>query len=220
MPEVTGYTTEKVDSLVADSVVDGAIDDETGALTLTTKSGTIIPVGSVATGISNASTDAPGIVELATDTETQAGTDSTRAITPLGLSAVVATATAKGLVELATDAEAISGADASRAVTPHALAAAIAALALASQYQPLDAQLTQLAALSPANGDFIQQNSGVLANRTPAQAASSLSGVGMPISYYSTGSGYSAVSGPAIYVGPTDPGSVANGSIWLDTTGT
>lgn len=63
-----------------------------------------------------------GVVELATTAETQAGGDSTRAVTPAGLASVVATATAKGLVELATDAEAQAGTDTSRAVTPANLA--------------------------------------------------------------------------------------------------
>lgn len=37
------------------------------------------------------------------------------------------------------------------------------------------------------------------------------------VMYYSTGSGYTAQNGAAVYVGPDDPGSVANGSIWIDT---
>lgn len=220
MPEIQGYTTDGVDALLASVVVSGSIDSGTGALTLTTKDGTVINLGSIVTGISDATTGGKGVVELATDVETQAGTDSARAVTPLGLAAVVASAAGRGLVELATNAETTTGTDTVRAVTPAGVAAVVAALALTTTYQPLDAQLTQLAGLSPANGDFIQQISGVLANRTPVQVASTLSGAGMPTVTYSTGSGYTAVSGPAIYVGPTDPGSVANGSIWLDTTGT
>ena len=71
-----------------------------------------------------ASTTATGVVELATDAETQTGTDSTRAVTPAGLASVVSSTTLRGLVELATDAEAQAGTDATRAITPASLLAA------------------------------------------------------------------------------------------------
>jgi hypothetical protein len=82
-----------------------------------------------------ASTTAPGIVELATTAETTTGTDTTRAVTPAGDKAaldarlVAASTTVAGLVELATSAEGTTGTDAVRAMTPQATAAAIAALA-------------------------------------------------------------------------------------------
>lgn len=59
--------------------------------------------------IADASTTVKGIVELATDAETQTGTDAVRAVTPSALQTKVASETALGLVELATDAEAIAG---------------------------------------------------------------------------------------------------------------
>lgn len=66
-----------------------------------------------------AATDAQsGLVELATGTETVAGTDAARAVTPAGLAALTATESRRGLVELATDAEVDAGTDAERAVTP------------------------------------------------------------------------------------------------------
>lgn len=74
-----------------------------------------------------ASTTASGVVELATDTEAQTGTDTVRAITPANLQAVTATETRKGVVELATTAEATTGTDTVRAVTPAGLAAYAAA---------------------------------------------------------------------------------------------
>lgn len=40
--------------------------------------------------------------------------------------------------------------------------------------QPLDTQLTEIAALNPANDDFIQEKAGVLTNRTPAQVSADL----------------------------------------------
>ena len=52
---------------------------------------------------------ASGIIEIATNTETKTGSDSTRAVSPAGLKSTLdsttATATAKGMVELATKAE-------------------------------------------------------------------------------------------------------------------
>jgi hypothetical protein len=73
----------------------------------------------------SASTTAQGIVELATATETQTGTDTTRAVTPAGLAALTATDTRAGLVELATSAEAQGYSDTGRALTPATLAAAL-----------------------------------------------------------------------------------------------
>lgn len=218
MPEVTGYTTAKVDDLIAGNVVSGAIDPETGELTLTTKDGTIINVGSIVTGISDGSTTVKGVVELATDVETQAGTDGTRAVTPLGVASLVASTTAKGLVELATDAEAVSGTDAVRAVTPHALFAAFASVL--GSYQQHSDNLDDIATIfTPAEGDVLEYISGAWVNRTPTQVATTLKAVGVPIDFLHNGTSYVAVNGPAMYVGPVDPGSVANGSVWFDTTG-
>ena len=74
----------------------------------------------------DATTSNKGLVELATQPETTAGTDATRAVTPATLAGLlaarIATTTARGLVELATSAEALTGTDAERAVVPAALA--------------------------------------------------------------------------------------------------
>jgi hypothetical protein len=78
-----------------------------------------------AAAVPDASTTVKGIVELATDAETQTGTDTTRAVTPAGLASVTALDTRSGLVELATSAEVITGTDTIRAVTPAGLAAKV-----------------------------------------------------------------------------------------------
>lgn len=70
----------------------------------------------------DASTTVKGIVELATDAETQTGTDAVRAITPANLTARTATETRTGIIELATAAETQAGTDAFRGVTPATLA--------------------------------------------------------------------------------------------------
>tara|TARA_R110001592_G_scaffold8189_2_gene45262 strand:+ start:2513 stop:4294 length:1782 start_codon:yes stop_codon:yes gene_type:complete len=73
---------------------------------------TIISQSSAATATS------AGVVELATNAESIAGTDATRAVTPASLHAKTSSATVIGLVELATDAEALTGTDTARALTP------------------------------------------------------------------------------------------------------
>lgn len=78
------------------------------------------------TQIGAANTAIAGIVELATDAETQTGTDVSRAITPANLQACTATETRKGVVELATDAETQTGTDTARAITPANLQACTA----------------------------------------------------------------------------------------------
>ena len=65
----------------------------------------------------DASSTVKGIVELATATETQTGTDNVRAVTPAGLASRNATATRTGLVERATQAEADAGTDNVRFMT-------------------------------------------------------------------------------------------------------
>jgi len=79
--------------------------------------------GNPTIAVSAATDAASGIVELATNAETQTGTDTVRAVTPAGLSSRAASSTATGLVELATDAETITGTDTARALTPANLAA-------------------------------------------------------------------------------------------------
>lgn len=62
-----------------------------------------------------------GIIELATTTQVNAGTDTERAVTPATLALRTATETRTGLIELATQAEVTAGSDTTRAVTPNAL---------------------------------------------------------------------------------------------------
>jgi len=60
-----------------------------------------------------------------------------------------ATTTAKGIVELATNAETQAGSSSTKAVTPAGLASELA------NFQPLDADLTAIAGLDDADGNFI-----------------------------------------------------------------
>lgn len=70
-----------------------------------------------------ATTETPGVVELATAAETEAGAVSDKAVTPAGLIERTATNSRVGLVQLATDEEARAGANTAKAITPETLAA-------------------------------------------------------------------------------------------------
>lgn len=75
--------------------------------------------------ISDATTTTKGVVELATNAETQAGTDTTRAVTPSGLASMVASESLAGLLEIATTAESQSLTNDTAALTPKKLADAL-----------------------------------------------------------------------------------------------
>lgn len=70
-----------------------------------------------------ASETSPGIVEITSTAEAQAGSSNSVVLTPLRLQDVTATETRKGVIELATTAETQTGTDAVRAVTPAGLSA-------------------------------------------------------------------------------------------------
>lgn len=65
-----------------------------------------------------ATTTVLGLVYLATNAETQTGTDANKAVTPASLSSRTATETRTGIAEIATDAELTAGTDDTRIVTP------------------------------------------------------------------------------------------------------
>jgi hypothetical protein len=65
-----------------------------------------------------ATTTVLGLVFLATNAETQTGTDTVKAVTPSALSSRTATETRTGIAELATQAETDAGTDDARIVTP------------------------------------------------------------------------------------------------------
>lgn len=99
------------------------------------------------------------VLELATQAETNTGTDDTRVITPLKLanatSLLQATETQKGALEIATSAEVITGTDNTRAVTPAGLAALTTSetrdglIELATQAE-VDAGVDAVRAVTPA----------------------------------------------------------------------
>jgi hypothetical protein len=83
MATITGYTAARMQA-IEDGTIVTASYDSSGHLILTKHDGTQIDVGRTTA----ATTAQSGIVELATNAETQAGTDATRAITPAGLASL------------------------------------------------------------------------------------------------------------------------------------
>ena len=95
-------------------------------------SGSVTVSPSITIAVENATETQRGIAELATQDETNTGTDDERIVTPLKLATRIAaisiptvpnaTATRRGIVELATLAEVDTGTDTERAVTPAGVA--------------------------------------------------------------------------------------------------
>lgn len=88
-----------------------------------------IQFGDVSFGNAAATTANAGVVQLATDDEAKAGTDSQKALTPAAMTAVTATTERRGLIALITTVEAVEGTDDQKAVTSVALKAAVDARA-------------------------------------------------------------------------------------------
>lgn len=88
-----------------------------------------IQFGAVSFGNAAATTANAGVVQLATDDEAKAGTDSQKALTPAAMTAVTATTERRGLIALITTVEAVEGTDDQKAVTSVALKAAVDARA-------------------------------------------------------------------------------------------
>lgn len=119
----------------------------------------------------------PGLVQLATTAEVQAGTDTTKAVTPGRLVGRTATETRTGLVELATTAEAVTGTDTQRAVTPAGLAAGLAAIPAipdASEATPGVIRLATLAQVSAGTDDTTAVTPFKLLSRTTNETRAGL----------------------------------------------
>lgn len=89
MATVQSMTLARLLTLEADTVIGGHIDGS-GDLILEQHDGSTINAGSSLPAIPSASTTVQGKVELATSAETITGTDTTRAVTPAGFAAALA----------------------------------------------------------------------------------------------------------------------------------
>lgn len=90
MAEVTGMMLSRALAMEAATIVDGHIDGS-GHLILERHDGATIDAGYALVATPDASTTVKGVVELATQAETEARSDSTRAITPAGLDSTIDT---------------------------------------------------------------------------------------------------------------------------------
>jgi hypothetical protein len=141
----TQVSIEPIDTLTAENV-----QEALAALTTRTGTGASVP---------NATQSAPGIVELASSVEAEAGTDGSRAISPLTLKPLLdakapvshthngfapishthseyitpaASTTVQGKIQIATAIETTTGTDQLKAITPHTLKHVSDTLALAN----------------------------------------------------------------------------------------
>jgi len=130
--------------------------------------------------LATASVTVRGPVELATNAETNTGSDTTRAITAAGLAQMTnllqATATQRGALEIATDAEANTGTATDRAITP---------ANLAQMTNLLQATLTQRGAVE-------------LATQAEVDAGSDANRVVSCSTLAAYGGGFSSGSGPGV----------------------
>lgn len=189
MVTVTGMTATRMLAIEAASVVSGEVDNVTGHLLLTTHDGTVIDAGYVLGTVVDATDTLKGIVELATNAEVAAGTDTVRAITPAGLASVLSgkQAADADLTAIAGLAPAtndmllyVAGAWANQTPTQIKTVLAIAqsdvtglVTALGGK-QPLDSDLTAIAALAPSANDVMMFIGTAWTNRTMAQLKTSL----------------------------------------------
>lgn len=89
MGTIDGLSKDRMLAIEAASVVDGEIDGS-GHLILTRYDGSTIDAGGALVAVPDASTSQKGVSELATQTETEAHTDATRAVTPASLASTIA----------------------------------------------------------------------------------------------------------------------------------
>lgn len=126
MAIVTGFTAERMLEIENTTVVSGLVDVN-GDLLLYTREGAEINAGHVKgdpgdpgddATVPDASETVKGKAELATSVEVQDGTDTSKIVTPSGLSSLTGTTSRRGLLEIATLAEVRAGTDTQRAVVP------------------------------------------------------------------------------------------------------
>jgi hypothetical protein len=133
---------------------------------------------------------------------------------------VAATTSVAGIAQLATNTEATTGTNTTKTITPAALAAVVAPINDAiSTLQPSDADLTAIAALTPSNGDIMRRVSGEWDNQSLTDFLPDLIAEGLVANNLYSGSAYAIAAGAQAYIGDSDPGSVTNGSVWFDTSG-
>lgn len=218
MATVDGLTKARMLAIEGASVVSGAVNAGTGHLILTTHDGTTIDAGYVWGTVVDATNAVKGIIMIATDADTVTGTDTTKAVTPKQLhDRILAVAQ-----PLDSDLTVIAG------LTPAAndiiqyKSGAWANRTMPQLKTDLGLVITDVVAGAiGGSGSYLRSN-GTIAQWsfiTFSDLATSLQTTinQKPTSYNYSGSAYAAVTGAGTYVGPNDPGAVADGSIWYQT---
>jgi hypothetical protein len=168
-----------------------------------------------------ATTTAAGLIEIAASGDITAGTNTTKAVTPAQLTSSItaatpaASTTVSGTIEIAGSSDITAGTNTTKAVTPAQLAAK----------QPLNTNLTTIAAIAPAAGDVMQYEGTAWTHRTMAQLAADIITASAILGgrLYSGSAWADTATGAKTYVGNVDPassGTIVNGSVWFDTSGT
>ena len=109
MATVTGYTAARTQAIEDSNIIGGAIDGS-GHLILEAHDGSTVDAGYMLASIPDATTTHTGVVELATNAEGIAGTDTVRAITPAVAKAILDDLRAAGIIftVAATSTDAVS----------------------------------------------------------------------------------------------------------------
>lgn len=172
-----------------------------------------------------------GKVELATNAEVQVGSDTSRAITPAGLSSRTATETRSGVIEIATSAEAVSGVSDSVTITPLKLRNALNAAGNppiyatrawvnfdGSQATPTIRQSGNVSSITDVSTGIYWMNFAV--NMPHNQYAINITEGGSlgPAEYYSTGAGEGAIDKIKIYVGSVESYRVDGRAVCITVT--
>ena len=177
---------EPIDSLAAENVQEALVE-------LTTRVGT-------GASVPNATQSTPGIVELASSVEAEAGTDGSRAISPLTLKPLldakapmshshsgfaptahthseyvtpVASTTVQGKIQIATVIETTTGTDQLKAVTPHTLKYVSDTLALANHTHTGFAPSTHTHSIDNVTGLTVALGDKAASNHTHSEYAAS-----------------------------------------------
>lgn len=219
MTTVDGLTKDRMLAIEGASVVSGAVDSGTGHLILTTHDGTVIDAGYVWGTVVDATNAVKGIIMIAGNTDIATGTETSKAVTPKQVhDALIASAQ-----PLDTDLTVIAG------LTPAANdIIQYKSGAWANRTMPqlkTDLALVITDVVSGAlggNGSYLRSNGSSVAwsFMTFSDLATSLQNT---INQKTNGFNYSggvynaATTSPGVYVGPTDPGAVPEGSIWYQT---
>lgn len=174
------------------------------AMTVTTQNASLVISSDGATYkkiVAPANTAYSGLVELATDAETQTGTDTERAITPANLQACTATETRKGVAELATNAESETGTSTALVITPNDMA--YTAQRGQQIYVSSSGPTTYNATLAPAIAAYVtgMQVNVKFSNGSTGASTLNLNTIGARKLYHEVSAAYSQMNNGDIFSG-------------------